>query len=158
MKRPWNIVDLPVYSLATFHEGRVNMNICTYVTAVSMKPKLYLAAIDYTTYTYDRLNEGCSAILQILHRRHLDQVSLLGQKSGKTMDKQARLEAGGLITTWNSHPVLKDACGYLQLRQTGRQHIGGDHELFFFAVEKSKTISEDHILMFQDLINAGIIL
>ena len=53
MKRPWNIISPPVYSLVTYDEhGKVNMNICTYVSAVSMKPKMYSIAIDYTTKTY----------------------------------------------------------------------------------------------------------
>ena len=53
MKRPWNIISPPVYSLVTYdEEGKVNMNICTYVSAVSMKPKIYSIAIDYTTKTY----------------------------------------------------------------------------------------------------------
>ena len=40
MKRPWNIIDLPVYSLLSNDvNGNINMNICTYVSAVSMKPK-----------------------------------------------------------------------------------------------------------------------
>ena len=45
MKRPWNIISPPVYSLVTYdEEGKVNMNICTYVSAVSMKPKMYSIA------------------------------------------------------------------------------------------------------------------
>ena len=41
MKRPWNIIDSPIYSLQSVdEEGKINMNICTYVTAVSMKPKI----------------------------------------------------------------------------------------------------------------------
>ena len=32
MKRPWNIISPPVYSLVTYDdEGKVNMNICTYI-------------------------------------------------------------------------------------------------------------------------------
>ena len=53
MKRPWNIIDLPVYSLLSNDmNGNINMNICTYVSAVSMKPKIYSIAIDFKTKTY----------------------------------------------------------------------------------------------------------
>ncbi len=33
VKRPWNIVNMPVYSLATYVDDQLNMNVCTYVTA-----------------------------------------------------------------------------------------------------------------------------
>lgn len=42
MKRPWNLANVPVYSLATYAGQKVNMNICTYVSAVNMKPKRYI--------------------------------------------------------------------------------------------------------------------
>ena len=45
MTRPWNLLNLPVYSLATYQGEKVNMNICTYVSAVSMKPKQYMVAV-----------------------------------------------------------------------------------------------------------------
>ena len=52
MKRPWNIINPAVYSLITYDEhDTLNMNICSYVSAVSLKPKLYLIAIDYSTKT-----------------------------------------------------------------------------------------------------------
>ena len=46
MRRPWNIINLPIYSLQTVDSnGKLNMNICTYVSVVSMKPKIYSIAI-----------------------------------------------------------------------------------------------------------------
>ncbi len=37
-KRPWNLIDVPVYSLVTRNGDETNMNLCTYVTAIA-KPK-----------------------------------------------------------------------------------------------------------------------
>ena len=46
MKRPWNIINPPIYSLVTYDEtDNLNMNICSYVSAVSLKPKLYSIAM-----------------------------------------------------------------------------------------------------------------
>jgi flavin reductase (DIM6/NTAB) family NADH-FMN oxidoreductase RutF len=157
-KRPWYIVDMPVYSLATYDDDKVNMNICTYVTAVSMKPKLFIIAIDYTTKTFENFEKGSDAVLQILHQDHQNLVNLLGKKSGKNVFKQEKLSSKNMLDQWNGHKVIKDACGYLSLEVKGRHNIGGDHELFWFEVVKSKTISENNILMFQDLIREGIIL
>ena len=67
MKRPWNIVSPPVYSLLTFDDdGKLNMNICTYVSAVSMQPKMYSIAIDYTSKTYKNLQKSSKVVLQLL--------------------------------------------------------------------------------------------
>jgi len=69
MKRPWNIIDLPIYSLQTTDKkGSINMNICTYVTAISIKPKIYSIAIDYNTKTFENLEDSSEAILQIVVR------------------------------------------------------------------------------------------
>lgn len=158
LKRPWNIVDVPVYSLATYKDGQVNMNICTYVTAVSMKPKIFMIAVYYNTQTLDWLNESNTAVLQILHKDHTPLVRTLGKKSGRSYDKQKYLEKKDLLDSWNSQAVLKNACGYIELEKMDRKDICGDHELFWFEVKKPKTVSEDGILMFQDLVREGIIL
>ncbi|WP_424963453.1 flavin reductase [Ekhidna sp.] len=158
VKRPWNIVDMPVYSLATYADDQVNMNICTYVTAVSMKPKLFMVAVDYSTKTFENLEKGRGSVLQILHQDHQSLVNLLGKKSGKQINKADQLASKELISKWSGHEVLDGACGYLKLEMKGRKNVQGDHELFWFEVVKSKTNSEDNILMFQDLIEAGIIL
>ncbi|MEP0986610.1 flavin reductase [Ekhidna sp.] len=158
VKRPWNIVNVPVYSLATYDRGQVNMNICTYVTAVSMKPKLFMVAIDYSTKTYENLKNGSQSVLQVLHQDHKQLINSLGKKSGKSFNKLEFLQKKNLIDDWNENNVLKGACGYLELKKMGHKNIDGDHELFWFKVTKSSTKSEKEILMFQDLIEEGIIL
>ena len=158
MKRPWNIVDVPIYSLASYDSEEVNMNICSYVSAVSMKPKLYMIAIDYQTKTFSNLSATDRAVLQLLHQDHAPLVSLLGKKTGNKVNKAQRLEKKELLTEWNGYTVLKDSCAYISLKVKDRTNIGGDHELFYFEVEKSVTKEEQNILMFQDLVQKGIIL
>ena len=46
MRRPWNRVDLPVYSVSSRLNDQHNMHICTYVSAVSMEPKRYMVRRD----------------------------------------------------------------------------------------------------------------
>jgi len=157
MKRPWNLVDMPVYSLATYDEA-VNMNICTYVSAVSMKPKIYMVAIDYQTKTFQNLENSDTAVLQVLHQDNIPLIRLLGKSSGRKVDKASKLKSKGFLTSWQEHGVLTGACAYLLLRMIGRTNIGGDHELFYFNVEKSSTKRESGILMFQELVDKGVIL
>ena len=158
LKRPWNIVDVPVYSLATYDGENLNMNICTYVTAISMKPKIFMIAVYYNTLTIDRLSEGHNAVLQILNKDHISLIKALGKKSGRSFDKKRYLEKKDLLDSWNGKTVLKNACGYLELAQMDRKDVGGDHELFWFEVKKSKTVSEEGVLMFQDLVRERVIL
>ncbi|MBC6425872.1 MAG: flavin reductase [Ekhidna sp.] len=158
MKRPWNIVNMPVYSLATYNEDEVNMNICTYVSAVSMKPKLFMVAIDYQTKTFENLEQSDTAILQVLHEDQASLIKLLGKKSGKKINKANKLRDKNQLIEWSGHEVLEGACGYLFLQMEARSNISGDHELFYFSVTKSTTKSEEGILMFRDLIRQGIIL
>ena len=158
MRRPWNIIDTAVYSLATTSSGHVNMNICTYVTAVSRKPKQYVVAIDYDSLTFKNLDNNSACVLQILSSTQLTLIRKLGKTSGNRFNKMSWLEAKGELTTWNGNTVLKHASAYLQLKKLYQWNTGSDHEIFCFEVEKLKTNQEGNVLMFQDLIASRVIL
>ena len=158
MRRPWNIVDVPVYSLATYDGEKVNMNICTYVSPISMKPKQYIVAIYYNTKTLSNISTSDAAVLQLLHQDHIHLVHPLGKKSGLKMDKAAWLDQHSLLMKWNEKPVLKGARAYIQLKKLGNADTGGDHELYWFEATKSRTNKEEGILTFNDLIEQGVIL
>jgi flavin reductase (DIM6/NTAB) family NADH-FMN oxidoreductase RutF len=157
MKRPWNIINSQVYSLATYFDGRINMNICTYVMAVSMKPKMYAIAIDYNTLSHQFLLRSEFSVLQILSSSNIGIVKYLGKKSGHKHNKQKYLKNRNLLTLWNNYQVLENAAGYVELEKTESKNFGGDHELFLFKTKSFKTIS-NNTLMFQDLVQKGIIL
>jgi len=157
MRRPWNIIDCPVYSLATYQEGVLNMNICTYVTAVSMQPKLYNIAIYKGTKTLENLKYSKLSVLQFLNIQHSFLVRPLGKKSGYRFSKATYLKKKNLLTEWQGKQVLSGCNAYLLLEKLSVTTTG-DHELFFFKVLKYKTQSEQDILMFQDLIEQKLIL
>lgn len=158
MRRPWNIVDVPIYSLATYAGDRVNMNICTYVSVVSMSPKIYAIAIDYNTKTFENLEQSDTTVLQILNKKNIGLVRYLGKKSGKIADKHIYLKRKNCLTLWKGYPVLKDANAYVELKMLERKNIRGDHELFWFEAMNYRTVSEENVLMFQELVNQKIIL
>jgi len=157
MRRPWNLINCPVYSLATYQEGVVNMNICTYVTAVSMQPKLYTIAIYKGTKTLENLQHSTLSVLQFLNKQHTSLVRPLGKKSGYKSDKATYLKKKNLLTEWQKKEVLSNCNAYLLLEKLSVTTTG-DHDLFFFKVLKYKTQSEQNILMFQDLVDQKIIL
>ena len=159
MRRPWNIINPPIYSLATHDQNnKLNMNICSYVSPVSLKPKLYLIAIEFTSKTYQNLKTNSSAVLQLLCQSHLDIIRKLGKSSGHNIDKEMYLNSKKMLEKWRGNTVLKDVCASIELKKTNEININGDHAIFTFSVSKYRTISEKHILTFNDLIYHKIIL
>lgn len=158
MRRPWNIINVPIYSLATYSEQEVNMNICTYVSVISMKPKLYSIAIDYNTQTYQNLQSSTEVVLQLLNQESARIVRTLGKKSGASFNKAAYLKKKKLLTEWQGFSVIEDVSSLLKLDKIMEIDTRTDHALFTFELKKYKVNSEDDILMFQDLIDQKIIL
>lgn len=157
MRRPWNIINTPVYSLSTFSDGRLNMNVCTYVTAISRRPKMYAIAIEYGTQTFFNLEKSDDCVLQLLSVQQIELVSVLGKKSGINYDKEKFLKKRGALSQWKTHTVLSACSAYLYLEKV-EKIMTGDHFLYLFRVKGSQTMSGDNILMFQDLIRERIIL
>ncbi len=141
MQRPWNIPSFPVYSLATYLYEAINMNICTYVTPVSMHPKLYCVAIYQNTKTMDWLNQSKEAVLQLLHADQYKLVRTLGQKSGFNYNKQQWLEKNLYLTQWKTLPVLENAAAYIHLQKISTFSSGGDHVLFVFKALQYQSLS-----------------
>jgi flavin reductase (DIM6/NTAB) family NADH-FMN oxidoreductase RutF len=135
VKRPWNIPSLPVYSLATYGEKGVNMNICTYVSAVSMQPKLYAIAVYENTQTLHNLKFSTSAILQLLSPDQYTLVNHLGKKSGKNFDKHEWLMQKKRVTCWNGYTVLSNCSAYIELHYLDNR-LTGDHHLYTFEVKR----------------------
>ena len=158
MRRPWNIVNSPVSAIATYdRDHRLNMNICTYMMAVSRHPKQYCIAIEKDSKTLDNLFENKECVIQILHENQSNLIRPLGKRSGHDYDKLNYLIKRDLIQDWKSFQVLKGACAYIKL-SIDHQHEVGDHVLFTGVASSYKTISEEGILTFQYLIDQKIIL
>ena len=153
MRKPWNLPNLPVYSLMTENEGRINMNICTYVTAISMEPKRYAIGVYYNTQTIENIKAGSIVVLQLLSESQFPLVRNFGQKSGLSWDKDTflkRKNSGNIsnpkkvqyeLVKWKNVEVLKYAAAWIELKPL-YSHEAGDHELFVFDVISYKTNSE----------------
>ena len=97
MKRPWNRVDLPVYSISSTFQDEENMHICTYVSSISMTPKRMMVAIYKGTKTLELTIKNSNMILQLLGEKQYNLINLLGQQSGFTTNKVERLKKRNLI-------------------------------------------------------------
>jgi flavin reductase (DIM6/NTAB) family NADH-FMN oxidoreductase RutF len=155
MKRPWNLANIPVYSLATYHGEKVNMNICTFVSAVSMKPKRYMVAVYHNTQSLTNILKSKTVILQILGKQHVSLVNVLGKKSGLRYNKQAYLIKKKQVETWNYKKVLTHCSGLLELEKIWSKDAG-DHTMFLFDVKRFQT-NHQNVLMLDDLREKGLV-
>jgi flavin reductase (DIM6/NTAB) family NADH-FMN oxidoreductase RutF len=141
MRKPWNRINLPVYSISSNHGEKHNMHICTYVSAVSMEPKRYMVAVYHGTKTLELINENPKFLLQLLWEEQYPLVRLLGQQTGKKVDKISRLQKRGLIDVYNGYFYLREALAIIELEALNRIS-GGDHDVFICDVVGFRNLKE----------------
>lgn len=147
MRKIWNRPNQQVWSLSTVDEAGVgNMNICTYVSAVSMEPKLMMVAVYHGTKTHANVTVTKRAILQLLSEELAPATRLCGHMSGNKINKITRLKKRYDITEYNGIPYFSASAGYLELALDKLITIGGDHDLAIFSVTSHKNISDVPIL------------
>ena len=91
-KKPWNRVNLPVYSISSKNIDAHSMHIITYTTQISMEPKRFICCIYHGTQTLLNVEASGEFVLQLLAENQYRLVDLLGKKSGKKIDKIGRLQ------------------------------------------------------------------
>ena len=150
-KRPWNRVNLPVYSISSSDgNGNNNMHIITYASQISMQPKRYVCGIYEGTKTLELVESNPTFVLQILAASQYRLVDLLGKKSGNTIDKISRLEKRNLLAEWKAFKILKD-CLAVMLLTTVSTIEGGDHKIFLCDVVDYKNLNEGDTLTLDTL-------
>lgn len=155
-KKPWNRVNMPVFSISSAAGNEKNMHILTYVTPVSMQPKRFVCGIYHGTKTLELVEKSETFVLQLLAEHQYPLVKLLGKQSGKKINKIARLEKIGAITTWHEFSVLKD-CLAVMLLQTRESFEGGDHRVFLCDVLAYHNLNPGEPLTLDHLREAKII-
>lgn len=146
MQRPWNRVNLPVYSISSFNgKDSHNMHIITYAQAVSMQPKQFICAIYNGTKTLENVEANPHFVLQILAEDQYRLLDLLGKKSGKNINKIERLNKRKLLTDWKGFPILKDCIAVMEMKATpltASEDERLDHRLFLCEVISYKNIHD----------------
>ena len=142
MKKPWNRINLPVYSVSSFANGKYNMNICTYCSAVSMQPKRFMVAVYKETQTLFNIEKNPIVVLQLLSANQHNLIKLLGKQSGKNTNKIQKLNARKMQTElWNEFEILKDALAVIKLNLTTRMDAG-DHWMYLCDVLTYKNCND----------------
>lgn len=154
--KPWNRVDGPVYSLSTTHAGRGNLNICSYVTPISMKPKRFIIGVYKDTKTLENLEANPIGLLNYLSDKDAKLVNLLGKKTGHKVDKVKALgdrieHAGeGLYKVVGSLAILR-------LNFMERMDCG-DHWAWLAEVDKYENLANGKFLTLEELKRQKLIL
>lgn len=156
MKKPWNRVDLPVYSVSSRHGTDENMHICTYVSAVSMEPKRFMVALYKGTRTLELATAERRFVLQLLAEGDHGLIALLGRQSGHQVDKLARLRKRNLTTQWKGFTVLSNAAAWLEMDIIGEMDAG-DHIMMLCNVISSRNVQDTKILTLDMLRARGLI-
>ena len=164
-RRPWNRVSQQIYSLSTLDaNGKINMNIVSYATAATLKPKSYMIAVYRGTKTHANIFDKSANeyfLLQGLAKPQSRYVRPLGQKSGLRYDKAKYLSKQN-INLYNLHgsdyAYLPD-CGFVIACKVTSRIVYGDHDLITADVVKTvEDNSATQLLTTLDLIEQGIIL
>lgn len=158
-RRPWNTVSEQIYSLSSVSKNGVNnMNIATYVTPVTMKPKRYLIAIYRGTKTHDNIfKTNKPFLLQALSESQFSLVKIFGKKSGLKVNKENLIKKKKLnFKHYNSLIYLTDCYFVLYLLPENYFKLG-DHDLVVARVEK--IVLQNHVseLTTRNLQTLGII-
>ncbi|MFN8155232.1 MAG: flavin reductase [Bacteroidia bacterium] len=143
MRRPWNRPDLPVYSLSTSDGIHHNMNICTYVTAISMQPKRFIIGVYKDTFTEVLLKKQPKCILQLLSSSQYRLVELLGKQSGHTINKIEKIKNKTGI--FHAIPFLTESCAVI-LCKAIHWTDAGDHYAVLCSVITYRNLSNSPIL------------
>lgn len=147
MRKIWNRPAWPVWSVSTLDTAGVgNMNIATYVQAVSLDPKLMTIALYNDTKTLTNVTQTKRALLQLLPESLAPVVRVCGQKSGNDIDKISRLEKRFTLEQKNGLYYFTAAAGYVELTLIDLHDVGGDHMLGTFTVEKQKSLHDVPLL------------
>ena len=144
-KKPWNRVNLPVYSISSKIIDRHNMHIITYASQISMTPKRFICCIYHGTQTLLNVETSGEFVLQLLADNQYRLVDLLGKKSGKSIDKIGRLQRRNELMKWNDFYVLKNCLAVTQLKVIS-SFEGGDHKCFLCDVLAYKNLNEGNTL------------
>ena len=154
--KPWNRVDGPIYSLATTANGKGNLNICSYVTPISMKPKRFIIGVYKDTKTLANLEINPAGLLNYMAKDQANHIKLLGKKSGNSTDKITQL-GNQIEHVGDGLFMLKGSIATLRLKFMERLDCG-DHWAWLAHVDSYENLREAPPLTLDELKKLKLIL
>jgi flavin reductase (DIM6/NTAB) family NADH-FMN oxidoreductase RutF len=153
-KKPWNRTNQPVYSVASMDGQYHNMNICTYVTAISMQPKRFVVGVYNGTKTLQNVQQNGHFVLQLLSSWQVNLVNRLGKQSGRKKDKLKTMQP--LLNDYKGFKILHQSLAVIELKVISLTDAG-DHQLALCDVVSYKNLNEGDPLTLDHLRSHGLI-
>ncbi len=122
------------------------MNICTYVSAISLEPKLMMVAVYKGTQTLQNCSVGQTVLLQLLTEDLAPVVRVCGNMSGKDIEKIARLNKRYELSKYGDLYYFAKGAGFMELVIEQLIETSGDHFLLIGRVKKGKNLIDTPIL------------
>jgi|AntAceMinimDraft_5_1070358.scaffolds.fasta_scaffold132198_1 flavin reductase (DIM6/NTAB) family NADH-FMN oxidoreductase RutF len=158
MRKLWNYAPYPVWSLSTVDDkSKPNMNICSYVSPISMKPKEFMVAIYYNTKTLENIRLHKRGFLQLLSVNQTHLVRTLGKKSSLIVNKMKRVLEKEVIIPVGDYALLAESIGYIEIEFYELLETSADHVVGLARVVSSRNLNEIEPLNIGHLQGKGII-
>jgi flavin reductase (DIM6/NTAB) family NADH-FMN oxidoreductase RutF len=128
------------------------MNIATYVSAISLEPKLMTIAVYHDTKTLENIQATKRCLLQLLSVELAWSVRTLGYTHGGAVDKLKRIGKRTELREHNGLVYLADAAGFVELTEVDQHQVpGADHLLWTGSVVTHKNFNDTEILTTDEL-------
>jgi flavin reductase (DIM6/NTAB) family NADH-FMN oxidoreductase RutF len=143
-----------VHAIGSSFNGKLNMNIASWVMQTSMDGKTIVVALYKPDFTLELVKKSNRLCISFLAENQSNLISKLGRKSGRETDKLSKLDFG---ISPGGCPYLNQAIGYLDC-EVIHWADGGDHELAICKVLKSQNLNiEKQVLRLNYLREKGLI-
>ncbi len=123
-----------------------NMNICTYVSSISMDPKLLMVALYKGTKTLENVAATKEGLLQLLGEKHAGAVAICGKQSGHNLKKLERLKKRFSFAEVEGLHYFDDTPAIAKLTFINLIEVEGDHVLGVCRVDWSKNLFDVPLL------------
>jgi flavin reductase (DIM6/NTAB) family NADH-FMN oxidoreductase RutF len=132
-----------VHSISSVHEGKININIATWVMQAAMGGKMLCVALYKIDFTIELVRASGILIVNLLAKDQTNLIAKLGRKSGRNSDKFKNLK---YELDERGCPFLTEAVGYVQCKVL-HSTDAGDHEIFVCEVLKQIVLNQDKEVM-----------
>lgn len=137
-------------NVITSRDGeRINGQVATWVTQVSVEPTLMIVCLAPTRYTSELIDKSGRLTINILSKDQVDLVPHFGYQSGRDVDKFAAVPYKKGVT---GCPIVEGVAGYLECK-VRNTYPGGDHLIHVVEVVDGQWFAEKEPLSYQWLLS-----
>lgn len=142
LKTAVNTLIWPVCLVGAQENGKHNVMTAAWVSQVSANPLLVMVSIAPGRYSHDMIARTGEFMVSVLSAAQQEVSTFCGSRSGRDVDKIARLNLKTKPAEVIQVPRLDGCVANLECKVTG-QHTAGDHTLFTGEVVAAGVADED---------------